>query len=97
MNLQASLDRAALSGTRPRDINSNVLISVAGNLKTPLAYQTRIVSQVLDQTLRIVHMPDLYAAERVARQWAAGNYHATPGRYINFEESTADETRQTPA
>ena len=64
----------------------SILISVHGNPAEPPPSVPRIVSQVRGETLRIVHMPDLYAALRVAHEWAVGNYRVAPGRVTNFEQ-----------
>ena len=73
----------------------NILISAHGNPKVQPPSLPRIVSQVLGASVRIVHLPDLYAALRVAHEWAVGNYRAAPGRVTTFEESH-HETLDTP-
>ena len=65
----------------------NILISAHGNPKVQPPSLPRIVSQVLGASVRIVHLPDLYAALRVAHEWAVGNYRAAPGRVTTLEES----------
>lgn len=73
----------------------SILISAHGNPKAPPPSLPRIVSQVLGASVRIVHLPDLYAALRVAHEWAMGNYRTAPGSVTTFQESH-HETLDTP-